>query len=234
MIRLPQLPRLFPQVNTLFNTQIRNKSTKSIKRDTVKKLDSRKTYLVDKYTNILRKSPIVLVCHNNTLQKTENSNTRAKIEKAGGKLIVTRSNLFSVALRGLNHKDPASKQAQVTHQKDNHPLSDLFYGPTAIVTFNELKPSAVEAVVKVLDKTNEKLILMGGMVDGDSLTRQSVDEFKTLPSIEQMRGQLVGVLSVLGGAGLVQTLEASSKMLYLTMDERRKQLDPNEEKKEEE
>lgn len=207
---------------------IRQASTKSKApaRNTVKKLDSRKTYLVDKYTALLRKNPIVLAVHNNTLLKNENNNIRSQIVKAGGQLVVTRSNLFKVALRGLQHKDPASKAAERKHKyKTKHPLHNIFYGPTSVIVFPELDPKAVENVVKAVDKSGEKLILLGGIVDGQSLNRANIDEFKQLPTLDQLRSNLVGVLSVLGGAGLVQTLEASSKVLYLTMDERRKQLD---------
>ncbi|CAN6639436.1 large ribosomal subunit protein uL10m [Trichomonascus vanleenenianus] len=196
-------------------------------RNTVKGAATRKTYLVDRYASLLKKSPIVLVCHNNTLLKAENATLRAQISKAGGKLTVTRSNLVKVALRGIEHEDPASFEAQKSSKgRPEHPLSKLFYGPTAVISFPELTPKAVEDVVKIIDKTNERLILLGGQVDKSVLSRADIDHFKTLPSLEQVRAELAGVLSILGGAGLVQTLQASTNMLYLTMDEHRKQLDP--------
>lgn len=212
---------------TIFNPAAlcRFASTKAPARNVVKKPETRKTYLVDKYTGILRQNPIILAVHNNTLLKSENNTIRSQILKAGGRLIVTRSNLFKVALRGLQHKDPASKAANRKHKSTKHPLSNLFYGPTSVIVFPELNPKAVDDVVRILDKSGEKLVLLGGMVDGQSLNRTKIDEFKQLPTLEQLRSELAGVLSVLGGAGLVQTLEAPSKMLYLTMDERRKQIE---------
>uniref|UniRef100_A0A060TDN0 ARAD1D49038p n=1 Tax=Blastobotrys adeninivorans TaxID=409370 RepID=A0A060TDN0_BLAAD len=197
----------------------------SASRETVKALDSRKTYLVDTYTSLLRKNPIVLALHNNTLQKAENNNIRQQIEKAGGKMMVTRSNLFRVALRGLQHEDPASKEANKLYKKHKHPLEDLFYGPTCVIAFPELTPKGVEDVVKIVDKTNERLILLGGLIDGQVLNRAKVDDFKKLPTLDQLRADLAGILTVLGGAGLVRTLESTSNMLYLTMDERRKDMD---------
>ncbi|ANB14102.1 mitochondrial 54S ribosomal protein YmL11 [Sugiyamaella lignohabitans] len=177
---------------------------------------------MDTYTRLMRENPVVLVAHNGTLLKAEDNTLRSQIKKLGGKLVVTRSNLFNAVLRGLDHPDPASRDANKKYRFKAHPLGKLFKGPTAVIAIPELDPKKVEAIVKVLDKTNERLILLGGQVDGSALDRSGIDHFKSLPPIEQLRADLAGVLTVLGGAGLVQTLESSPKMLYLTLDAHRK------------
>lgn len=199
-------------------------------RITVKPLASRKTYLVDSYAHLLKSSPVVLVVHHNNLVKADNNNLRGLIKKAGGQLTITRSRLFKVALRAKDHEDPASKDAQLTLKREKHPLAPLFAGPSAVITFPELDPKKVEAVVNVIDKSKGNLTLLGSLIDNQVLSVPEVNKFKSLPTLPELRSQLVGVLSILGGAGLVQTLEASGKVLYLTMDERRKQLDPSEAK----
>lgn len=203
-------------------------------RQTVKPITTRKTYLVDIYSHILKTNPVILVVHHNNLLKSDNSNLRGLIKKAGGSLTVTRSRLFKVALRGKEHEDPASKDAQRNFKSFKHPLAPLFSGPSAVIAFPEMDPKKVENVIRVIDKSNGNLTLLGSLIDNQVLSVPEVNNFKTLPTLPELRSQLVGVLSILGGAGLVQTLEASSKVLYLTMDERRKQLDPSEEKKEDE
>lgn len=221
---------LVPSLRALGGRQwLRNASTNAI-RNTFKKEDTRKTYLVDTYARLIRRSPVLLVLHNNSLLKAENSAVRAQIKKLGGTLTVTRSKLFNVALRGLEHEDPASKDANRLYSKKKHPLSGLFTGPTAVVSIPEINPKMVEDIVKVLDKTKDKLILLGGQIDGSVLTRDGVDKFKSLPSIEQLRAELAGVLTMLGGAGLVQTLESSSKMLYLTLESRKKDMEGGDDK----
>jgi len=200
-----------------------------VERHSLKKADSRKTFLIDKYTSLLRKNPIVLVFHSNTLLKRENSNMRAQILKAGGKLNVVRSGIFKVALRGIEHEDPASVEAHKLYRKKGHPLSEYFYGPTAVISFPEISPVAVQSVLKVLDKSGDQLMLLGGLIDGQMLDKGNVYQFKQLPSIEQIRADLAGVLTILGGAGLVQTLETSSKILYLTLEERCKQFNETKE-----
>lgn len=203
-------------------------------RKTLKPLDSRKTYLVDMYTHLIKTSPVILVLHHNNLLKADNNNLRGQIKKAGGTLTVTRSNLFKVAFRGKDHADPASPaaKAQYGRRDQTTPFNTLFSGPTAVITFPELDPKKVSSVLKIVDKSNNNLTLLGSFIDNQVLTLDGVNKFKTLPTLPEIRSQLVGVLSILGGAGLVQTLEASSKVLYLTMDERRKQLDPTEQTEE--
>lgn len=203
-------------------------------RTTVKPIDTRKTYLVDTYSHLLKNNSIILVLHHNNLLKSDNENLRGLIKKAGGRLTVTRSRVFKIALRGMDHEDPASKDAQLTRKSFKHPLAPLFSGPSAIITLPDVDPKKVESVIKVLDKSKGNLTLLGSLINNEVLSVPEVNKFKLLPTLPELRSQLVGVLSILGGAGLVQTLEASSKVLYLTMDERRKQLDPSEEKKDEE
>jgi large subunit ribosomal protein L10 len=194
-------------------------------RQTLKNPSSRKTYLIDSYVDLIRNNPILLIVHNNSLLKAEDETLRAQIKKQGGKLVVTRSALFNAALRGLQHADPASKAANSLYRNKKHPLGPLFKGPTAVVAVPDLDPKKVDGIVKVLDKTKERLILLGGQVDGTVLDRAGVDKFKTMPPIEQLRAELAGVLTVLSGAGLVQTLEASSKLLYLTVESHKKRLE---------
>lgn len=192
--------------------------------ETMKKPDARKTLLVNEYTRIFRKSPIILITHNSMLPKAESEAVRNQIKAAGARLTATRSALVKVALRGLEHEDPASKEANKLYRKAEHPLMPYFRGHTAIVTIDELDPRKTAAVVKILDKMGEKMLLLGAYIDGMTMDRGTVDEFKTLPTMDELRANLAGVLSILGGAGLVQTLQATSNKLYLTLESRKEDM----------
>lgn len=187
------------------------------KRNTVKPLDSRKTYLVDVYTHLIRTNPILLILHHSGLVKTEDQQIRQDIKNAGGQYTMIRDKLFRVALRGLECPDPASVEARQLYRENKHPLDELLVGPTAIVSVDSMDPTAVNRIVNVIDKTNNKLILLGGQVDGSLLYRTEIDAFMKLPSFPELRAQLAGVLTILGGAGLVQTLQSTSNMLYLSL-----------------
>ena len=59
-----------------------------------------------------------------------------------------------------------------------------------------------------------------------------INQFKTLPTKESLQGQLVGLLTMAGGAGLVRTLETPGKVLYLNLDQRKKDMEgPKQEEK---
>lgn len=192
-------------------------------RSTFKKEASRKTYLVDTYTHVLRKNPIILALHNSTLLKNEDQKFRQDIRNAGANFMVVRSNLFKVALRGLEHPDPASREAHKLYQNARHPLFPLFDGPSAIVSIPEVDPSIVDKVLSLIEKSNSRLILLGGQVDGSVMERLDLERLRKMPTLPELQSQLAGVLTLLSGAGLVNTLESSSKMLYLTLDQHKKE-----------
>lgn len=91
---------------------------------------------------------------------------------------------------------------------------------------NRLK---VQQILKLLKNMNEKLIVVGAKVEKSFMNRLQIDEFKDLPNKQGLQGQLVGLLTMLGGVGLVRTLETPSHMVYLTMEQRAKDLDPSKE-----
>lgn len=111
-----------------------------------------------------------------------------------------------------------------------HPLAPLLNGPTAIITIKKCDPPTVEQVLKVLKSMNEKLFLIGARVESSIYDTEQIGQFKDLPLKEQLQGQLAGLLSLLGGAGLIRTLESAGTHLYLTLDQRRKDIDPEEKK----
>lgn len=204
---------------------MRFQSTQAASRDTWKALNSRKTYLVDRYVQLVRSNPVVLALHNSTLLKRDDNQLRQDILKAGGQLTIVRSGLMRVALRGLEHPDPASSEAHRIYRGKGHPLSKFFQGPSAIVTLPSLEPTAVDKICSVIEKSGNKLVLLGGQVDGGALSRAQVDEFRKMPGMAELRAQLAGVLTILGGAGLVKTLQASPQKLYLTLDQHAKRDD---------
>lgn len=200
---------------------------KTAVRHTLKPLLSRKTYLVDQYTDLLRSNAVMLVLHNPTLLKAENQQLRNDIRKAGGVLTVVRSRVFKATLRGLVHDDPASVEAHTQFSRTKNPLMALFDGPTAVVTVPDLNPKAVDKIVSLLDKT--RMVVLGGRVDGSQISVPQIQDLRKMPSLEELRAQLAGVLTILGGAGLVNTLQANTNMLYLTLDQHRKNLENPEE-----
>ncbi|KAK9459515.1 mitochondrial 54S ribosomal protein uL10m [Lipomyces oligophaga] len=197
-------------------------------RNTVKALNSRKVYLVDRYTHMLRTHPVLLVVQHNNLTTQESFLLRAQLVKNDARLTVIRNNLMKVTLRGLTSPDPASWEAREKHKFEHHPLSVLLKGPTAFILLNELDTEKLKAVIDILEKSAGKLMMMGAQIEGSLMSRDEVDRVKNLGSLPQLRAELAGVLEVLRGAGLVSTLSSTSSRLYLTLDGLKKQQEAEE------
>ncbi|ODQ65862.1 mitochondrial ribosomal protein of the large subunit [Nadsonia fulvescens var. elongata DSM 6958] len=211
-----------------FNSTTAAGVVEAVHRDTLKAVDSRKTYLVDRYSHLLQNSPILLILHHNNLPMADNQKIRSELAPLGVTLSIVKSSLFKVALRGEGHTDPASKSANEEFKKVTHPLSPLLVGPTAIISVPEMNPETVKKVTAIIERSKDRLVLMGARVESEVMTKAQIDQFKNLPTLDALRSQLVGVLSILGGAGLVQTLESVGQNLFLTLQSRAKDMEPKE------
>ncbi|SCU81235.1 LAMI_0B05314g1_1 [Lachancea mirantina] len=188
----------------------------SRRRVTVKPADSRKTFLIDSYKDLMDKNPVVLFAHHNNLIKQENAHFRALVKDLGGRMTVIRNDLFQVYLRNAHLPDPC---APVRRKLQNraHPLSRLFQGPTAAISFPETNPAQVGKLLKQLEKSSDKLFIVGAKVESEAMDLAKLNQFKLLPTKPELQSQLLGLLHILSGAGLVRTLEAGSQALFLTL-----------------
>jgi large subunit ribosomal protein L10 len=218
-----------------FGTQYVNYSTESPiynieTRSTGKPLLSRKTFLMDYYKYLNDNNDIVLYVHHNNIAKNDNKKLRAELKAAGAQFNVITNSIYNVYLRSENEVDPATAESTTKNKDVVHPLSALLSGPTALITIPKSEPSVVTQVLKTIKGLQEKLFVVGARIETSIYDIEDVQKFKDLPNKDQLQGQLAGLLTILGGAGLVRTLEASSNVLYLTMEQRRKDLDPEETK----
>lgn len=196
-------------------------------RNTGKHPLSRKTFLVDYYKYLNDSNAIILYVHHNNLVKAENKKLRSELRACGANLHIIRNSIYNVYLRSEKEEDPAEKEVSVRNRQKEHPFSALLNGPTGVISIPKCDPSVVSQVLKVLNGAGERLILMGAKVENNVYDIDQVTAFKDLPNKEQLQAQLAGLLTILGGAGLVRTLEAGSNVLYLTLDERRKDMKDN-------
>ncbi|ODV92783.1 hypothetical protein CANCADRAFT_23315 [Tortispora caseinolytica NRRL Y-17796] len=194
-------------------------------RNTVKSVDSRKTFLLDRYAHLLRTNPVLLITHQNHMNKVDSRNLRSAIAQAGGQLTVIRAGVFRAALRTYKEKDPASKEAYNKTKDVVDPVSELIMGPTAVIAFPEQNMHRVKEVVEILRKSNDKLLLLGARIDGTVLDVAGIAKVQELGTIDDVRAQLLGVLSTVGGAELARVLEASGSNLLRTFEGRKKALE---------
>ena len=95
---------------------------------------------------------------------------------AGGRFKVAKNRLARRALSGTRYEG----------------LADLLTGPTAIAFSSDAV--AVAKVAVDFSKTNEKLVIAGGALGERVLDPEGVKALAALPSLDELRGRIVGLL----------------------------------------
>jgi large subunit ribosomal protein L10 len=136
-----------------------------------------KENLVASLHRTFSETAVVLVTHYSGLTVAEIGDLRKRLRDAGAGLKVSKNRLTRLALEDTRYRA----------------LEGLFKGPTAIAFAND--PVAAAKVAVGYAKTNPKLVLLGGSVGGRLLDAEGVRTLATLPSLDELRGQLIGLLN---------------------------------------
>ena len=135
-----------------------------------------KKQLLDDLRELFNKSEILVVSHYKGLTVTEVSELRNAIRKAGAGFRVTKNRITKLALKDTKFES----------------LADLFKGPTAVAFAND-PVSACKACVEFA-KNNEKLIIVGGAMGAEALTIAEINRLATIPSMDELRAKIIGLL----------------------------------------
>ena len=135
-----------------------------------------KAELIETLQSTLNASATVVVTHQVGMTVAESSDLRLKMREAGAGFKVTKNRIAKLALKGTAYED----------------LDSMFTGPTAIGTSAD--PVAAAKVLVEYAKGNDKLTIVGGSMDGKSLDKAGVEALAKLPSLDELRGKLVGIL----------------------------------------
>lgn len=153
-----------------------------------------KEQLVATLHRTFRESSVVIVTHYIGLTVAELGDLRAKMREAGAGLKVTKNRLAKRALVDTPYEQ----------------LDGLFTGPTAIGFATD--PVAPAKVVTAFAKTNPKLVVIGGGLGRQVLDGDGVKALASLPSLGELRGQLLGMIST-PASRLVGVLQAPGGQL---------------------
>ena len=119
---------------------------------------------------------LVIVTQQSGLTVHESMDLRRKVRDAGAGFKVTKNRLTRLALEGTKFQA----------------LQSLMTGPTALA-FSE-DPVAAAKVCVEFAKQNEKLTIIGGALGEQLLDVSGVQALAKLPSLDELRGKLVGLL----------------------------------------
>ena len=136
-----------------------------------------KAELIETLQSTLSEAAAIVVTHQTGLTVAESSDLRGRMREAGAGFKVTKNRLTKIALQGTKYED----------------ISDLFTGPTAMGTSAD--PVAAAKVLVNFAKENDKLTVIGGSLDGKVLDKAGVEALAKLPSLDELRAKLVGLLN---------------------------------------
>jgi large subunit ribosomal protein L10 len=152
-------------------------------------LRAKKTEIVDGLRGVFSDAGVVVVTHYQGLSVAEVTELRRGMRAAGARFRVTKNRLAKIALADTPYST----------------MAELFTGPTAIA-FSSDPVAAPKAAVSYA-KRNEKLLIIGGALGGTLLTSAQVRALADLPSIDELRAKLVGLLNT-PATRLVSLLQA--------------------------
>ncbi len=119
----------------------------------------------------------VVVTHQTGLTVAEVTQLRRQMRSAGASYRVTKNRLARRALEGTQFES----------------LAPLFSGPTAIA-FSRDPVAAAKAAVEYANRNN-KLTIVGGGLSGQVLDEAGVKALATLPSLDELRSRIIGLLN---------------------------------------
>jgi large subunit ribosomal protein L10 len=149
---------------------------------------SQKEELVASLHQTFAETNLIIVTQQSGMTVAEVSDLRRKMREAGASYKVTKNRLTRLALEGTRYEA----------------LKELFTGPTAVAV--SVDPVAAAKVCVTFAKSNEKLIIVGGAMGETRLDAGAIQALATLPSLDQLRGKLIGLLQAPATkvAGVVQ------------------------------
>lgn len=159
---------------------------------------SQKEELVASLHKTFAETNLVVVTQQSGLTVTEASALRRRMREAGASYKVTKNRLTRLALEGTRYET----------------LKELFTGPTAIACSDD--PVAAAKVAVAFAKENEKLTIVGGAMGETTLDPDAIKALATLPSLDELRGKLIGVLQAPATkvAGVVQAPAAQLARVF--------------------
>lgn len=119
---------------------------------------------------------ILILAHNMGLDSVATNDLRVATRAAGVDYRVTKNTLAKIAIKGTPFEV----------------LADKMKGPTAYITGKD--PVATAKVIAQFANKNDKLVIVGAKFGDMVMDAKQVDAFSKLPTLDEIRSKLVGLL----------------------------------------
>jgi len=137
---------------------------------------AQKREVVTALHDVFANTGVVVVAHYAGLTVAQMTKLRSEMRSAGGRVKVAKNRLAKLALEGTDAKG----------------IADLLEGPTCLA-FSDDPVTAPKIAVKFA-RANEKFVILGGAMGAAVLDAKGVTSLGDLPSLDELRGKLVGLL----------------------------------------
>ena len=156
----------------------------------------KKQEYIQEMTNQFDKSESVIVTHYQGLTVSQLDDLRDKMREHGIIFKITKNRITKLALEKTRCKD----------------LTSLFNGPTAVALSKDAITTA--KILTKFSKENQNLKILGGIMGKDILDVAGVNNVATLPTLDEARAKIVGILRSPAQKIASILLAPSSKSLF--------------------
>ena len=138
---------------------------------------NKKKLYIEEMKGFFSKTSSIFVTHYQGLTVKQIDELREEMRKHGILFKITKNRITKLALGDSKFKK----------------LENLFSGPTA-VAFSEDAITSAKILTKFA-KTHSNLKIIGGIMEDEPLSLEDVEKIATLPTLDEARAQITGILS---------------------------------------
>lgn len=137
---------------------------------------NQKRQLVANLAKALTETQVVVITRNHGLTVAQVSDLRTRMRGAGAQFKVTKNRLARIALEGTPYQD----------------IGQMLVGPVGLATSAD--PVAAAKIAVEFAKTTDRFEIVGASMAGTLLDANGVKALAELPSLDELRARLVGLL----------------------------------------
>ena len=136
-----------------------------------------KQELVTTLHDVFKDTGVVVVAHYAGMTVAQMTDFRKRMKEAGGTVKVAKNKLAVLALK----------------ETSSEGISDLFKGQTCVAYSSD--PMVAARIAVKYSRENDKLVILGGAMGSNVLDSASVKALADLPSLDELRAKLIGLLN---------------------------------------
>ncbi len=133
---------------------------------------------IDQLKSTIDSSEIVIVSHNKGMTVAQVTELRRSLRANGAAYKVSKNTLVKRATAGTRYES----------------VNDLMTGPTAVSTTTGEPLVVAKTIYDFAKKFDGKLVIVGGAFAGMKLDAAAVEKLAKLPTLNEIRGKLVGLI----------------------------------------